>query len=150
MSLLDLIRNRLVCHLVGSDKTAVINELIDFLVREGEVQPDQRAVVERAVFGREQFMSTGMEQGIALPHGVTDAIPDEVAAIGISQAGVSFECFDGYPAKIIILLLTPTNKALIRVSTLAQIVRVINRSDVRKRILAATTPEKVVAAIQTL
>jgi mannitol/fructose-specific phosphotransferase system IIA component (Ntr-type) len=149
LGLLELIRQRLVyVGLTGADKRAVITELIDFLVREGALDASRRAAVLRAVWGRERFMSTGMEQGIALPHGVTDAVEEEVAAIGVSREGVPFESFDGEPAHIVILLLTPTLKALTRVRTLAEIVRLVGNAEVRRRILQAPGRDGVIEILR--
>ena len=148
MKLLDLIRRRLIVpDLRATDKRAAIEELVDFLVASGDVPAHNRAAVVKAVHGREDFMSTGMEHGIALPHGVTDVVPEELAAIGISKAGIPFESYDGNPARIIILLLTPTMKALTRVRTLAEIAKVVNDGELREKIIAAQTVEE---AIQLL
>ncbi len=132
----------------GADKREVIVELVDALVREGELPPERRAAVLRSVWGRERFMSTGMEQGIALPHGVTDAIEEEVAVIGIAPEGVPFDSFDGAPAQIVILLLTPTMKALTRVRTLAEIVRTVGNAEVRRRLLRARDRQEVIAVLR--
>ena len=149
MKLLDLIRSRLVIpSLRATEKRAAIEELVDFIVREGELAPAVRAAVLKAVHGREDFMSTGMEHGIALPHGVTDVIQEELAAIGVSKGGIPFESFDGEPARIVILLLTPTPKALTRVRTLAEIARIMNDPALRAALVQAESAPKAVDAIR--
>ncbi|GIW73431.1 MAG: PTS sucrose transporter subunit IIABC [Planctomycetota bacterium] len=149
MGLLELIRGRLVrVGLTATDKHGVIAELVDFMIAEGAVPAQARAAVMRAVWGRERFMSTGMEHGIALPHGVTDAVPEEIAAIGIAPQGVAFESFDGQPTTIVILLLTPTLKALTRVRTLAEIVRVVGDPAVRRRMVTAPDREAVLQVLR--
>jgi mannitol/fructose-specific phosphotransferase system IIA component (Ntr-type) len=150
VKLLDLIRGRLVLPaLAARDKRAAIEELVQFMVAEGAISTQQRAVIVKAVHGREDFMSTGMEHGIALPHGVTDAVEDELAAIGISKEGIPFESFDDLPAQIIILLLTPTGKALTRVRTLAEIARVVNEPTVRAGLIEAKTSEEAVGVLRS-
>ena len=148
MKLVDLIRRRLIVpSLRATDKRAAIEELVDFMVASGALTPETRPAVVKAVHGREDFMSTGMEHGIALPHGVTDQVHEEMAAIGISKAGIPFDSYDGQPAKIIILLLTPAMKALTRVRTLAEIAKVINDAGVRDALVAAETTEDAVAVL---
>jgi len=149
MRLVDLIRGRLVIpSLRASEKRAVIEELVDFMVASGAIRPEIRSVVARAVHGREDFMSTGMEHGIALPHGVSDKIEEELAAIGISKEGVPFDSFDGRPAQIVILLLTPTEKALTRVRTLAEIARIVNDPVVRAGLARATSVGEAVSVLE--
>src|SRR5262249_20362417 len=125
--------------LAAVEKRAAILELVDFAVRERAIEPHARSPVLKAVYGREDFMSTGMEHGIALPHGVTDAVLEEIAAVGISKRGIPFEPSDDRPAHIIILLLTATVKALTRVRTLAEIARVVNDGAVREALVGAAT-----------
>ena len=150
MKLLDLIRGRLIVpSLRASDKRAAIEEIVDFMVAEAAIPLAVRPPVVKAVHGREDFMSTGMEHSIALPHGVTDAVDEEMATIAISKQGIAFESFDGQPAQIIILLLTPTGKALTRVRTLAEIARAVNDPAVRAGLVRATTVEEALKVLRS-
>jgi mannitol/fructose-specific phosphotransferase system IIA component (Ntr-type) len=144
----ELIRRKLVyVGLSSSDKSEAIRELVQFMIDEGELSEDQREPVLKAVYGRERFMSTGMEHGIALPHGVTDVVPEELAAIGLSRDGVGFDSMDGHPTHIVILLLTPTLKALTRVRTLAKIAELINDAEIRRRLIEAPDRESALSII---
>ena len=148
MTVIELIRRRLVVpSLQASDKLDAIRELLDFLIEQGELAADRRPDVLDAVFCRERYMSTGMEHGIALPHGVTDAVEEELAAIGISKEGITFGTMDGRPVHIIILLLTPTLKALTRVRTLAEIARVVNCAESRRRLIASEHSDEAIRII---
>lgn len=149
MNLLDLIRGRLVIpSLVAREKRAAIEEIVDFMVASAAIPLAARPPVVKAVHGREDFMSTGMEHGIALPHGVTDAVDEEMATIGISKEGIPFESYDARPAHIVILLLTPVGKALTRVRTLAEIARAVNDPKVRQGLIAAPTAEEAVKVLR--
>ena len=149
MTLLELIRGRLIVpDLAAREKRGAILELVDFMHAQGEVPRDAKPLVLKAVFGREDFMSTGMEHGIALPHGVTDAVPEELAAVGISKSGVPFESYDDQPAHIIILLLTPTPKALTRVRTLAEIARIVNDAAVRTALVRSGSAADAVRVLE--
>lgn len=150
MKLLDLIRGKLVIpSLRAQEKRAAIEEIVDFMVESGAVSKEVRPFVAKAVHGREDFMSTGMEHGIALPHGVTDRVDEELAAIGISKKGIEFESYDQRPAQIMILLLTPAHLALTRVRTLAEIARIVNDAAVRASLIQSASVEEAVKVLRS-
>lgn len=150
MKLLDLIRGKLVIpSLRAQEKRAAIEEIVDFMVESGAFSKEVRPFVAKAVHGREDFMSTGMEHGIALPHGVTDRVDEELAAIGISKKGIEFESYDQRPAQIMILLLTPAHLALTRVRTLAEIARIVNDAAVRASLIQSATVEEAVKVLRS-
>ena len=88
-------------HLKGHNKEDVMEEMIDFLCK-GHGINDKNAV-EEAVWTREISMSTGMQHGIAIPHGKTDAVGHLACAIGIIKDGVDFDSLDGLLTRIIIM-----------------------------------------------
>ncbi len=92
--------------IVATNKTDAIKELLRSLERQGAI--DDYVSAEKAVFDREASMSTGMEFGVAIPHGRTDAVSRLVATIGLKPEGIEFESLDGMPATIIVLALSPT------------------------------------------
>jgi PTS system nitrogen regulatory IIA component len=148
LTLFELIRGRLILPaLAAREKREAIRELVDFMCAAGAISEAARPQILKAVYGREDFMSTGMEHGIALPHGVTDAVDEELAAIGVSKPGIPFDSYDEQPAHIVILLLTPTMKALTRVRTLAEIARVINDPAIREGLIRAETVEAALRAL---
>jgi PTS system nitrogen regulatory IIA component len=150
VTLLELIRGRLVIPDLGAcDKRAAILELVDFVHAQGALPRDAKPAVLKAVYLREDFMSTGMEHGIALPHGVTDAVPEELAAVGISKRGIPFDSYDDQPAHIVILLLTPTLKALTRVRTLAEIARIVNDGTVRGALVSASSAADAIRVLES-
>lgn len=149
MDLLKLTRGSLIClPLQASEKGAALEELLDFIIAHGELSADSRQPVLDAILEREARLSTGVESGVALPHGLTDAIEEEVAAIGISSSGVPFDAIDGAPAQIIVLLLTPRSKVYRHVTQVRQIARVLCSRDTRRRILAAGSAQEVAAALK--
>jgi PTS system nitrogen regulatory IIA component len=148
MDLQGLTRGRLVhLGLRASAKTDAIETLLDYLVAEGEVPTLARDSILSAILTRERRLSTGLEHGVAIPHGITDAIEDEVAAVGIFPEGVPFDASDGLPARIVILLITPELKRYRHVSNLAEIARQLRRTTLRERLLAARSLEDAVTAL---
>lgn len=147
MDLQGLTRGRLVhLGLRASAKTEAIETLLDFLVREGEVPTQARDAILTAILTRERRLSTGLEHGVAIPHGITDAIEDEVAVVGIFPDGVPFDASDGLPARIVILLITPELKRYRHVTNLAEIARQMRRTTLRAKLLASRTIDEAVVA----
>jgi Kef-type K+ transport system membrane component KefB/mannitol/fructose-specific phosphotransferase system IIA component (Ntr-type) len=95
--------------LKGATKEAVIEDLLRTLDRRGLL--DALDDAREAVWERERSMSTGMQHGIAIPHGRTDAVKRLVCAVGLHKKGVDFDSLDGEPAHIIVLALSPKSAA---------------------------------------
>ena len=134
--------------LSGRTKDAVLAELVDFLVEKGRVPASGRDEALKAVMERERSLSTGMEHGVAIPHGATSAVPELTGALGISRQGVEFATLDGKPAHLIVCLLLPVPRASRHVRTLAGIARLLGNGALREGLLAATTPEEAMALIR--
>lgn len=134
-------------NLEARSKTVAIEELVDLLVEQHEISLSDRATVIESVMAREKTVSTGMENGIAIPHGAVDSIDNIVASLGVKKAGLDFQSFDGKPAHIIILLALPAGKTGASVQTMAGISRIMTHRELRERILDAETPEEVMDII---
>ena len=126
-------------NLVSREKTAIIEELVDLLDKAGRIS-DRKAVL-KCVLEREKKMSTGMHNGLAIPHGKTDTVEGLVAAVGLIPDGVDFESMDKQPSRIFILTVSPANRSGPHIQFLAEISRLLNRADVRKQILEADNPD---------
>lgn len=133
--------------LEARNKTAAIEELVDVLVEEHEISLADRSTVIQAALERERMISTGMEHGVAIPHGAVDCVSDVVAALGISRDGVDFESMDGRPAHLVILLILPKNKYSAGVRTMAGVTRILSSDSLRKGVLAADSPADIMDVI---
>lgn len=131
--------------LAARGKMEAVSELVDFLIARGKIAPKDRREVLDAVEARENSLSTGMEHGIALPHGSVGCVPELVGALGISHAGIDFATLDGKPAHLIVCLVVPRQKKTRHVRTLAGIARLLNNESLRHSLLTATTPEEAMA-----
>jgi PTS system fructose-specific IIA component len=125
------------------DKWTLIERLTDLLVDTGRLDPARREITKKALFDRERSMSTGMENGIAIPHCSIDEIDDTLVALGVSEAGIAFESIDGAPTHLILLLVTPRNKTKVHIRTLAEIAKLLNDEAFRGRLIKARTPDEV-------
>jgi mannitol/fructose-specific phosphotransferase system IIA component (Ntr-type) len=149
MDLLALTRGRLVRFgLKAPAKERAIEALLDFLVAEQAVPRDAREQILQAIFTRERRLSTGLEDGVAIPHGITNAIEEEVAAVGIFPEGVPFDAADGLPARIVILLITPELKRYRHVANLASIARQMRRRELRELLCQAKALPDAIKALE--
>jgi PTS system nitrogen regulatory IIA component len=87
-------------------------------------------------------MSTGIQEGIAIPHGKTDAVDELVACVAIKKEGIDFESLDGKPSRIFIMTLSPANKVGPHVQFLAEISRLLKRTEARAQMLSAGSAEE--------
>jgi PTS system nitrogen regulatory IIA component len=136
-----LTKDSVLLDLRTDTKQEVIKELVTFMAASGELISPTAAV--QAVLAREAKMSTGMQNGIAIPHGKTDAVSQLVAAIGIHRAGVDFDSMDGKPSHIFIMTLSPENRVGPHIQFLAEISKILCRSNLREQLLNASTADEI-------
>ncbi|HXN54964.1 MAG TPA: PTS sugar transporter subunit IIA, partial [Myxococcales bacterium] len=86
---------------------------------------------------REKLGSTGIGEGVAIPHGKLAGVPSVIAAFGRSRAGIDFAAVDGKPARLFFLLFAPENSAGIHLKALARISRLLRSPTFRQAILDA-------------
>jgi mannitol/fructose-specific phosphotransferase system IIA component (Ntr-type) len=125
--------------LQSRSKDEVIRELVGVLESAHGLQTDGD-ILSRVV-RRESMMSTGIGNGVAIPHGKTRAVEQLVAACGVSPEGVEFEAVDGEPAKLFILLVSPENVRGPHVKALANISRLLKEEAVRESLRGAASAE---------
>jgi mannitol/fructose-specific phosphotransferase system IIA component (Ntr-type) len=96
------------------------------------------------VFEREASMSTGMEFGIALPHGKSDGVDDTTIAVGIKKEGANFDSMDGQPSRLFILIVSPKTVTGLHVQFLAAIGSILGDEALREAVINAATPQEAV------
>ncbi|MCF6335314.1 MAG: PTS sugar transporter subunit IIA [Spirochaetales bacterium] len=130
-------------ELKGETKEEILGNLLDLIVLTGKVK--DRDVVLEDLLKRESKMSTGIQQGIAIPHCKTDAVDELLACIGIIKGGVDFKALDGIPSKIFIMTLSPLTRTGPHVQFLAEISRVLTSEGMREKLLNAETADELIA-----
>jgi len=124
LKILDFLSvNAVVAELTATTKKDVLEELVALLSKEGKVK-DAKATVD-VLIEREKLGSTGIGQGIAIPHAKTDQATQVVAAFGLSRRGVQFDALDGEPVNIFFLLVAPPEAAGLHLKALARISRLL-------------------------
>ena len=121
-------------NLKGQTKKEILEGMVDLLLKSGQIKSLKRDEVLRDLWEREATMSTGMQDGIALPHSKTMSVNRMTVAVGISQAGVDFTSLDQKPSKIFILTLIPQLNPQPYLRTMSEISRFLiiekNRDDI--------------------
>lgn len=149
MLLKDIVNESTVtASLVATEKYAAITELIDLAIKARTLGSALREHAVDVVFSRERSMSTGMEHGVALPHASSDRIKKTVCALGVSREGIDFECIDGQPARIVVLVISPKRKIQQHVHTLAGISHLLHDEAFRESLIAAPDEAALLARIR--
>lgn len=141
-NLLKLITSKCIStNLKGTTKDEIITEMVDLVAKSGAVV--DRAQVLRDVFTREHTMSTGMQHGIAIPHGKTDGVSELCTAIGIKKDGIDFESLDKQPAKIFIMVVSPRKSSGPHIQFLASITNILKNPGTIEKMLDAEKPSEI-------
>ena len=147
MTLLDILSPKsTIVGLQADSKEGIIRELVESL-EEGDEISDREKVLQ-AVLEREHIMSTGIGDGIAIPHGKSEAVVKLTAALGTHKRGVDFEALDGEPAFVFFLLVSPANISGPHIKALARISRLLKNDDFKKSLIEATTAEEIIATVE--
>ena len=125
----------------ATDKKSALTELVDVLSEVYGLE-DKKNIL-RALIDRENLGSTGIGQGIAIPHGKADKCKNLIAVFGISKKGVNFEALDGELVYVFFLLLAPKEAAGPHLKALARISRLLRDSYFCKQLRAAKTSQQV-------
>lgn len=136
VSLRDLIQDDLIIDdIAATDKTGVLQEFAARLQSSGRIS-DARELL-RVLLERESLGSTGIGDGIAIPHGKLGNLPNMIVAFGRSRAGVDFQSLDHQPAYIFFVLITPADRPGDHLKTLARISRILRNPSFRDSLMQA-------------
>lgn len=147
MRLTELVNeNAITTRLRARTKRDAIAELVELLER-GHGLESHGEILDR-VFRREAMMSTGIGNGVAIPHGKARLVDRIVAACGVSPEGIDFDAVDGEPVRLFILLVAPESGGAMHVKVLANISRLLKEETVRQSLREAAGPEEFLAALR--
>lgn len=107
------------------------------------------ADVQQALLDREQLQSTGIGEGVAIPHGALPQLSEQVAALLIVPNGVEFQAIDDAPVNILFGVITPKLRTGEHLKTLARVSRLLRNKDFRQRLIGASDSESVFELIRT-
>jgi len=136
----------IVINMKSREKKGALSELLKLLETNNYIK-DSNEILE-AILEREKLGSTGIGQGIAVPHTKTDQIENLVGAVGISNSGISFDSLDGEPVNVIFLIIAPTKSIGLHLKALAKIARLLKNRTFRNALRNAKTPSEVLQIIK--
>ena len=149
MKLIELlVKEQIEPNLKGENKFQIIEELIDRLNSNQQVKNRDLALED--VLAREGYLSTGLENGLAIPHAKTDGVDKLVISFGIKRDGVDFESLDGKPASLIFLVLSPRDTSGPHIQALATISRNLKDKTIREMILKKNTADEILEYLNQL
>jgi PTS system nitrogen regulatory IIA component len=93
---------------------------------------------------REQLGSTGVGNGVAIPHGKIPGLEQSLLCFGRSRVGVVFESMDRRPVHLFVLILSPVNLAEDYLKTLAGVSRLLKTEDTRQKLMQADSPQAII------
>lgn len=129
-------------NLTAKSKNDVIDELVNMLFKNGKLNDPKE--YKKQILKREEESSTGLEEGIAIPHAKTAAVKVPTVAIGISKDGVDFNSLDGEPSKLFFMIAAPANAKDSHIEVLSQLSTSLLEDDIREGILNAKSKEEII------
>jgi len=93
-------------------------------------------------------MSTGMNNGVAIPHGKTDSVDQLVVAVGLKSSGIDFDSVDRKPSDIFIMTISPASRSGPHIQFLAEVSKVLRDEDSRRRLRVARSAGDVIRVFE--
>jgi len=124
-----------------SDKTEAITQLVKTLEEADQLSDADKVLHD--VMVREESLSTGLEDGIAYPHGRSDGVDKVVMAFGIVKEGLPFDSRDKKPTFFIPMMVSPRTGGAPHIYFMAEIVKLLEQQDIRDQLLQSNTPAEV-------
>lgn len=146
MRIADLLKKQSIdLHAVVTDKTDAINHLVDLMDKGNNLNDKEE--YKKGVFAREKEGSTGIGEGIAIPHCKTAAVDKPGLASMIVRDGVEYESLDDEPASLFFLIAAPDTGENIHLEVLSRLSRMLMNDDFRDNLMNAKTPEEYLQVI---
>ena len=141
MVIADLVNvNSVNADLKSLNKEDVFSEIVGALYENKMIKDKNTAL--NALLERENHGSTGIGNGVAVPHARLETLTEALVYVGISKQGIDFFSLDGKPARIIILLLAPVSDIGTSLKILANIARMINDRYFTNQLMQASSNEE--------
>ena len=138
-------KNYIIPEFKGSTKKQVLEELVEALAS-NKVEID-KVVLLNALLEREKLGSTGIGDGVAIPHGKLNGLDNIILLFGKSGQGVDFEAIDRKPVCMIFLLVAPADSAGLHLKALARLSRMLREKEFKNSLLMASDAEALLKII---
>lgn len=133
-------------NIKAKSKKEILAKMLEIACKSGKVKDKRQAM--RDVEEREALSSTGMQNGIAIPHGKTDAVDELIACVGITQKPIPFDSIDGKPANIFLMTLSPKDQGGQHIRFLSEIAKLLKDDKRRVNMLNAKSNKELLQIIR--
>jgi len=137
--------DNIIPELKAKDKKGVLAELAE-VIANYDANIDKSMLV-KVLLEREHLGSTGIGDGVAIPHGKLSSVRQPIVSFGRSKKGLDFDSMDGQPAFLFFLLLAPENSSGVHLQVLTKIARILKSSTFRKALMAVESREEIYQTI---
>ncbi len=129
----------------AKNKSEAIDELVDLMMENGNIK--DKEAYKKVVLKREEDGSTGIGEGIAIPHGKTDAVTKPGLAAMVIPEGVDFNSLDGSPAKLLFLIAAPNTKDNVHLDVLSRLSTLLMDTEFREALYKAKSTKEFLKCI---
>ena len=144
MKIQDLLRKDvMLLDLQATEKTAVIEEMIKSLVKHGYVTDFE--IFKEGILAREALTSTGLGEGIAMPHSKNSAVKEATVLFAKSNKGVNYESLDGQPTDLFFMIAAPEGANDTHLAALAELSQYLMKDGFADKLRKVSSPDEVIA-----
>lgn len=141
MKIVDLLHKQgIILDFNPSTKEQCINELVDLMDKTGSLNDKEE--YKKAILAREELSTTGIGEGIAIPHGKSSAVKNASLAAAISKKGVDYDSLDGEPAKLFFMIAVPEKSDNLHLEVLARLSTILMDESFRASLLSCTDEDE--------
>jgi len=149
MSLLDsLKKNNILVKPTAKNRWEMIEEMVDLATKNKDIAAEDAEAIKNALIEREKSMSTGIGNGVAIPHCSTTKVSEIITVMALTPKGINFEAIDNEPVKIVILLVVPKDKLTQHIKTLANIAKMMSDVELREKLLSLKTADSILKTLK--
>ncbi|TCN24889.1 PTS fructose transporter subunit IIABC [Mesobacillus foraminis] len=142
-----LTKETILLSINGTSKIGAIDSLVDVLVKAKKI--NDREDFKTAILKREEQSTTGVGDGIAIPHAKTKSVIEPAIVFGKSEAGVDYESLDGQPSHLFFMIAAPEGANNTHLEALARLSGILMRPEVREKLMAAASEDEVIQIINS-
>lgn len=139
--------NRVIPEMVSQEHLPAIVELVDHLVAEKEIPEESRESILTALKHREEQRSTGIGNGVAIPHCFSEDIEKVAMVFGKSTGGIEFCSLDRAPVHFVVLFVVPQSQYTLHLKTLAAIAKILNSAETRENLANASNADEILEVL---
>lgn len=141
MRIVDLLHKQgMNLNIKPTSKEQCINELVDLMDKTGNL--NNKEEYKKAILAREELSTTGIGDGIAIPHGKTNAVKKASLAAAVCKEGVDYDSLDGMPVNLFFMIAVPDNSDNLHLEVLARLSTILMDEDFRKKLIECSDKDE--------